>query len=226
MQFKPLKIAYTQNRCLAITTGCTRQNSFPHKQPTKERKNRMKTEYAGIDYSLGRSNVNHETGIHYGVIPHNAVGSAWYESSEANYGEPCCPKCGNKPVEYNDEKHGDYLHVHRGYRSCSEFACEHCELHGETSDFMPEEPLSFYVDDGETKAEQSQDSPDIFVLQSPYFTHAQYCSPCAPGACYLLNPCDDGPKAYCLGHDWFEDGKAPYPVYSVETGELIEPEAN
>jgi len=29
---------------------------------------------------------------------------------------------------------------------------------------------------------------------------------------------------YCFGHDWFEDGKAPYPVYSVETGELVEAE--
>jgi hypothetical protein len=30
------------------------------------------------------------------------------------------------------------------------------------------------------------------------------------------------PKAYCLGHDWFDDGRAPYPVYSVETGEWMQ----
>ena len=85
----------------------------------------------------------------------------------------------------------------------------------------------FYYDDGETQAEQSADDVDIFVCKSPYFTYAQFCSPCAPGAGYLLNPLtepDPGNKAYCFGHDWFESGKAPYPVYSVETGELVRPD--
>jgi hypothetical protein len=75
-------------------------------------------------------------------------------------------------------------------------------------------------------AHQSQDDCDIWIEKSPYFTYAQFCSPCAPGACYLRNdlsePNEDN-KAYCFGHDWFEDGKAPYPVYSVETGELVHP---
>jgi hypothetical protein len=81
---------------------------------------------------------------------------------------------------------------------------------------------------------------DVFVLNSPYFTYAQFCSPCVPGACNLNSPLvtppddvyggnnfeDDWQKiranrCYCLGHDWFEDGRAPYPVYSVETGELV-----
>jgi hypothetical protein len=31
-------------------------------------------------------------------------------------------------------------------------------------------------------------------------------------------------KGYCFGHDWFEGGKAPYPVFSVKTGELVLPE--
>lgn len=35
---------------------------------------------------------------------------------------------------------------------------------------------------------------------------------------------ESGVKTYCVGHDWFEDGKAPYPVYSVATGELVAPE--
>jgi hypothetical protein len=66
---------------------------------------------------------------------------------------------------------------------------------------------------------------DIFITKSPFFTYAQFCSPCAPGACYLMNTVepDESNKAYCLGHDWFEDGKAPYPVYSVETGEIVQP---
>lgn len=64
----------------------------------------------------------------------------------------------------------------------------------------------------------------MFILASPYFTHAQFCSPCAPGACYLLSPTDKtGPKAYCLNHDWFEGDKAPYPVWEVATGKLVKP---
>ena len=88
------------------------------------------------------------------------------------------------------------------------------------------EPTSFFYDDGETQAEQSADDVDIFVLKSPYFTYAQVCSPCAPGAGYLLNPLtepDPSNKAYCFGHDWFESGRAPYPVYDVKTGKLVEP---
>lgn len=59
-----------------------------------------------------------------------------------------------------------------------------------------------------------------FILKSPYYTYAQFCSPCAPGAGYLPSPLKDRPagnKTYCLGHDWFEDGTAPYRVYSVKT---------
>lgn len=52
----------------------------------------MKTNYAGIDYSLGKSNRD-ENGIHYGVIPANEV-PAWYEESETDYGNATCPKCG------------------------------------------------------------------------------------------------------------------------------------
>lgn len=48
-------------------------------------------------------------------------------------------------------------------------------------------------------------------------------APCAPGAGYLSNPCPDGPKTYCFGHDWFENDVAPYPVYRVDTGELVPP---
>jgi len=31
----------------------------------------------------------------------------------------------------------------------------------------------------------------------------------------------DGVKTYALGHDWFENEKAPYPLYSVETEKEI-----
>ena len=146
----------------------------------------MKTDYAGIDYSLGQANRNQETGIHYGVIHSNIVGQYWCDESEAYYGGDC--ECEEQ----------------------SDFGCD-CE------------PTSFFVNEDNFEAEQHADDTDIFVLKSKYYTWAQFCSPCAPGAGYLLNFTDMeiGVKTYCFGHDWFESGKAPYPVYDVETGELV-----
>jgi len=49
---------------------------------------------------------------------------------------------------------------------------------------------------------------DIFVIESPFVTYAQFCSPCAPGACYLASPLEshvEGNQCYCLGPDWFDD---------------------
>ena len=69
---------------------------------------------------------------------------------------------------------------------------------------------------------------DVMVIGSPYYTYGPFCSPCVPGGVSLPV---DGPlgadwdaRAYCLGHDWFESGVAPYPVYSVATNELIKAE--
>lgn len=179
----------------------------------------MKTAYKGINYAgFTGANRNPKTGIRYGVIPANDVGQSWFDSSEADYGEPSCPKCGNKA---NKARKSDYH-------------CPRCKYHFDSDEAYRDTPVAFTLMDGQYKAQQSGEDYDIFILDSPYFTYAQFCSPCAPGACYLLNPllspevtCERAKeiwadnRAYCFGHEWFEDGKAPYPVYSVETGELI-----
>jgi hypothetical protein len=170
----------------------------------------MKTEYRGIDYGMGQTNVDPENNIRYGVIPFHDVLQAWCDSSEGYYGEPDtveCPECG---ADCKAKAWGEMVT---------------CECGEEFSADLPDmaEPISRFYDGDGYAAEQGNDSPDIFITKAPYFTRAQFCSPCAPGACYLKNPCDDGERAYCFGHDWFEGGKAPYPVYSVETGELVNP---
>lgn len=129
----------------------------------------------GIDYGMGRTNIDKKTGIRYGVIHQNEVLQAWCDSSEPNYGSVIDP--------------GDF-----------------------------DEPIGFILDDGEYQA-TSDDYGDIFVIRSPYYAKCQFCSPCAPGAGYLVNSGDV--KAYCFGHDWFEGGVAPYKVYSVATGEEV-----
>jgi hypothetical protein len=152
----------------------------------------MKTDNKGIDYGLGKTNIDAQTGIRYGVIPQNEVVQAWCDIAEPFYGD-------DLPED-------------------------------EDLDFI--EPLSWFVDDGEYLAEANE-AGDIFITKSPYFTYAQFCSPCAPGACYLMNFLTsdeidhdwstDNNRAYCFGHDWFDAAKAPYPVYDAKTGCIINP---
>jgi hypothetical protein len=173
--------------------------------------------YIGIDYGNGMSNIDHKTNIRYGVIPQREVLQAWCDSSEPNYGTPeeaVCPKC-DKEYSLGKRK--------KGWNWGDSYYCRKCREHFDIDVPDCAEPLSFYIDDGEYFAEGGGDDPDIFITKSPYFTKCQLCSPCAPGAGYLMTPMPNGVEAYCFGHDFFEDGKAPYPVYRVESGELIEP---
>lgn len=58
----------------------------------------------GIDYGLGTTNIDLETGIRYGVISQNEVLQAWADDAEADYGDPTCGHCGNPASDSNDEK--------------------------------------------------------------------------------------------------------------------------
>ena len=219
--------------------------------------------YAGIDYGLGRTNIDQATGIRYGVIPANDLGESWYESSEPDYGPPSCGKCGNEAIEIDnvpfdlddcktirqdgDFRKHDVLRIPKEYRDdCGghkewhnegrDYACLGCARSFDSDDAFAEEAIGgTNLDDGEYQAHQGHDDSDVFILKSPYYTRAQFCSPCAPGAAYLRNPCEDGPKAYCFAPDWFRpwkddqvtgeyDGErtsCPYPVWRVEDDELV-----
>lgn len=175
------------------------------------------SENHGIDYGMGTSNRDHATGIRFGVIPINDLHEWAHEHFEDDYGPPTCDQCGNEAIDYDDETHGEYEHG----RGCCDYACEDCERSFGSEDAYGDEPISSTLDDGEYQATLGTDG-DIFILRSPYYTHAKFCSPCAPGACHLSNPTsEDGPKAYCFGHEFFEGDQAPYTVYSVKTGEVI-----
>lgn len=189
---------------------------------SQSKRERQKMSNKGIDYGLGKTNIHSETGIRFGVIPQNDIGQAWFDSSEAYYGKPHCPKCGNeaKPAK------GKYERFEHASHECDDYVCHGCKYVFGSESAFPDSPVSFSFEQDGYSAECGEDG-DIFIVKSPYFTYAQFCSPCAPGACYLRNPIDEqdpNNRAYCFGHDWFEDSKAPYPVYSVATGELIESE--
>lgn len=161
----------------------------------------------GIDYGVGTTNVDHGTGrigvppIRFGVIPaKDLAGWFWHEESEPVYG---CDDC-----EHNKEE---------------EDGCD-----------LVCEPREFILDDGTYKASQSAgsyaSSDDVFILKSPYYTYAKFCSPCAPGACDLRSPLtfsdhvervlkgvvEEPVRSYCFGPDCFDDDQpCPYPVYRV-----------
>jgi hypothetical protein len=190
----------------------------------------------GIDYGMGQTNIDTETGIRYGVINQNQCLQAWADSSEGDYGKPTCPECGNEDclVDYNapspedysmpEDDFPDYLdNEYEPSKGCCDYRCDRCKKIFESSEVYADEPLGFIFDDGEYKA-SSDSYGDIFILKSPYYTRATFCSPCAPGACSIDEPCEDGEKAYCFNHDWFEDNVAPYPVYRVSDNQEILPE--
>lgn len=169
--------------------------------------------YAGIDYGMGTSNINHATGVRYGVISQHSVSQAWCDSAEPDYGKPTCPKCGNEAKDYGDTD-GDFEHE----GGCTDYACEQCKISFDSQDAFGDEPQSWnYEDDGYTLTD-CLDS-DIFILDSPYYTFAPFCSPCVPGAGNTDDAEDqdesNGVKTYCLGHDWFDEKKAPYRIFRV-----------
>lgn len=187
---------------------------------------------AGIDWGRGTTNIDQATGIRYGVIPANDLGESWYESSEPDYGPPSCPKCGNEAESCHDSERTDEMEV----SGAGDFVCESCQYAFDGDEAFGDEPVGgFSLDDGEYKAHQGHDDSDVFILESPYYTRAQFCSPCAPGAAYLRNPCEDGPKAYCFDPSWFrpwndnqvtgeyagERTSCPYPVWRVADDELV-----
>lgn len=167
----------------------------------------------GIDYGMGLANVDPITGYRYGVISSHSVGTAWYEDAEADYGEPTCGKCGNAATPHADvaedtEEWDSALH------ECADYACLACRYVFGSESAFADEPIGYSFEDDEYTLTDCLDS-DIFVLRSPYYTLAVYCSPCVPGAGDLNTPDDDGARTLCLGHEWFEDGKAPYRVFRV-----------
>jgi hypothetical protein len=169
------------------------------------------TEYAGIDYGLGRSNIDTKTGIRFGVISQHSISGDALNEMEPDYGNPTCPKCGDDMVDvtYAPDDAAQYE------GGCADHYCNNCNHLIDSSDAYGEEAASFNYNGEGYNLQQGSGGGDIWVLASSFYTFAQYCSPCAPGAGDLDHYCKTGPKTYCLGHDWFEGGKAPYPVFTV-----------
>lgn len=166
------------------------------------------TDYPGIDYSLGQSNYDPKNpSFHYGVISQHSLVHWLYDELETHYSE-YCPHCGNE--------------LSNGWED-NDSHCPFCDCEIIDGDQYGEEPDSQYLDSDGYYGELCSHG-ELFLLKSDYYTFAQYCSPCFPGAGNLDSPCENGPKTYCFSHDWFESGVAPYPVLRVSDDSLVIPQ--
>jgi len=178
----------------------------------------------GIDYSGPGATCNRDpdTGIRYAIIPIHNLGEGAHDEFEAVY-VARCPHCAH---ELPDDTHFTTRSVKRPGGSIGNVQATDCPACGKLireDDQYGDEADAQVCDDGMYKAHLDS-SQDVWFTKSPYFTRAAFCSPCAPGACYLNSPCDDGERCFCPGPEWFDDEKAPFPIYSVATGERVDVE--
>lgn len=159
----------------------------------------------GIDYSMGKSNFDPKTGIHFGVI---AQGSLLPEAADDIWTEgsvylPYCPHC----HEANDREQED-----------AGECCVCAEKVGVDDWEYAEEPsfieYTTECDEGPIVIIDCL-STDYMIIKSPFYTYTKFCSPCVPGAGDLDSPVEDGVITYCLPDEFFEEN-APYDVFKVE----------
>jgi hypothetical protein len=177
------------------------------------------TNNAGLDYSLGRSNFDTSNGIHFGVIAQNSINLDILSEFESEYGDPHCPECGAE-IQHSSDVEPD-----AEWNTGKDYACPTCKECYWSDACFPDESLGISYHANGYLITDCLDT-DLVITKSPYFTFAQFCSPCVPGAGNLDSPMDapdTGAKCYALGHDWFDGDIAPYTVYSVATGEVVKP---
>jgi hypothetical protein len=157
------------------------------------------------------ANINEATGIRYGVISIHDIVQAWSDTARPIYGDPRCPTCGRKagrnPTDPNLSP-PDYI-------ADFEYHCDTCKAGFDSDEAYPDEPLDETIDDEEYLAQRCLDT-DVMVMKSPYYTFTRLCSPCVPNAGDLNTTDAHGYKAYCFGHDFFDNQRAPYKVFRVD----------
>jgi hypothetical protein len=158
---------------------------------------------AGIDYGMGQTNIDRETGIRYGVIHQYKISSFAMEDIISDGVDKDFESFKDELVdavksainsalddytrkEVDDEEVLDFLE--------SMDAFEDYEGTGDCTKFDYKETND--KDEVILHLETCSDG-DIFVIKSPFYTKCDFCSPCAPGAGYLTSTNEDGTKAYC-----------------------------
>lgn len=220
-----------------------------------------KTNYPGIDYSGPRSTANRdsETGIRYGIISQRSLngdiaddigGNDWQDIGLERAVEEAKSAL-VKSLDTDDPKESlrsaieDYVRKDRIGQRVTDILNLNDDprfIHRDQAWAIVSEDFSdamsmgdcfgpWRMEDGLLVVQTVSDQNELWVFKSAFYTYAQFCSPCFPGACNLDSPLElpliprhEPPtmhtqypqnKCYCLPHDWFEHSIAPYPVWRV-----------
>jgi hypothetical protein len=171
----------------------------------------------GIDYGMGTTNIDTDTGFRFGVINQSKV-STWAVDDVLQEGESVSLK------EFRQMVRDELI------EAIEEVAGKHSvdlyHVDGTVEDLLETGDLNFESEDSSVTYEadgyviETGSDGDWFVVKSDYYTLGDFCSPCAPGAVFLGSSGDV--KAYCLGLEFFDEYCAcPYDIYSVATGDLV-----
>lgn len=186
---------------------------------------------AGIDYGMGLSNVDKETGIRYGVIHQNKISPYAFEDIMNNGTDVDFESFKEDLQSSLESAIASTLEEHGMFRKGSKYNCNDPEQMAE--EIVDNLEWDGYEGIGDcTRYEYNEDGyllqtcseGDIFVLKSNFVTRGPYCSPCAPGAVYLDDATGNEEMAlsYCLSQDWFdEDCPCPYPVFEKESMKCV-----
>ena len=126
----------------------------------------------GTDYGNGQTNIDKATGIRFGVIPIQLLGDHALERITLT----------GKDVAFED--------ACNRIRKRSRGANRERLLQELADNWNEDADRSVYVFEGDCglKVTWVCGAADAWIIKSPFFTHCEFCSPCAPGAGYLANP--------------------------------------
>lgn len=201
----------------------------------------------GIDYSNGTANIDHEAGIHYGMVHQNsldpdAVDYIYQDGTDVGHEQAKAELTSDLAAALREVLNETSLSLEPAARIAKEAAEALVDdIAGDALDNGGESGPYEYEKDGYHL--RTTERGDLWVFKSPFYTYARYCSPCVPGAGNLDDAVDKsawdytntapaeiaemeeqmaacGVKTYCLGLDWFENGQAPYPIFKVKKSDL------
>lgn len=169
-----------------------------------------------IDYGMGKTNIDTETGIRYGFIYMNNVSNFAIDDIIQNGDDLSYEEW---KLELAKSIEQALLSAIRDYGHY-DGSLEQVALDiAEETDYEPGDTTTYEYKDDDIHLETTSDN-GIFILKSKYYTLCELCSPCAPGAGYIEN--EGSHKAYCLPPSWFDEySKMPYKCFRVDNNEEV-----
>jgi hypothetical protein len=177
---------------------------------------------SGIDYGMGKVNIDESTGIRYGVISASSLPDWFWETVESagtdlDY-EEAVETLRSEVKSAIRSALSDYS-VTADYDALAQSVLDSIDVDYENTG---DSTRYFYRSEDGTLEFNTTSDGLIFVTKSPVYALCSFCSPCAPGAGDLESA--GNVKTYCLPADWFDPlFPAPYACHDVTPGFPLDP---